>query len=184
MRYKGFSSYSSSREKNPFNIKLDHIHNGQNHQGYKKLKLSNVIQDPSFLRETLTYEIARKYMPASQANYANLYVNDVLIGLYTNVEDVSKEFVDKHFGSRGNAFIKGNPTTVDLNVVNAATLAGVDMFIGTWVSGPDGAAFSADVQNFLLAGGDVFLLQDNAGHDVLGSTLGTAHSSNFMAIST
>ncbi|MEZ4740190.1 MAG: CotH kinase family protein [Flavobacteriales bacterium] len=119
VRYKGFSSYSSSREKNPFNIKLDHIHSGQNHQGYEKLKLSNVIQDPSFLRETMTYEIARKYMPASQANFANLYVNDVLIGLYTNVEDVSKEFVDKHFGSRGNAFVKCNPTTVDLNGENS-----------------------------------------------------------------
>lgn len=119
VRYKGFSSYSSSREKNPFNIKLDHVHNGQDHQGYEKLKLSNVIQDPSFLREAMTYEVARQYMPASQANYADLYVNDVLIGLYTNVEDVSKEFVDKHFGSRGNAFVKCNPTTVDLNGENS-----------------------------------------------------------------
>jgi hypothetical protein len=119
VRYKGFSSYSSSREKNPFNIKLDHIHRGQNHQGYEKLKLSNVIQDPSFLREAMSYEVARKYMPASQAGFANVFVNDVLIGLYTNVEDVSKEFVEKHFGSRNNAFVKGNPTTVDLNGENS-----------------------------------------------------------------
>ncbi|MBK7297598.1 MAG: CotH kinase family protein [Flavobacteriales bacterium] len=119
VRYKGFSSYSSSREKNPFNIKLDHVHAGQNYQGYEKLKLSNVIQDPSFLREVLSYEIVRKYMPASQANYANVYVNDILIGLYANVEDVSKEFVDSHFGSRGNPFVKGNPTTVDLNGENS-----------------------------------------------------------------
>lgn len=119
VRYKGFSSYSSSREKNPFNIKLDHVYPGQNYQGYDKLKLSNVFQDPSFMREVLSYDIARKYMPASQANYADLYVNDVLIGLYTNVEDVSKEFVDKHFGSRGNPFVKGNPATVDLNGENS-----------------------------------------------------------------
>ncbi|MBP6311933.1 MAG: CotH kinase family protein [Flavobacteriales bacterium] len=119
VRYKGFSSYSSSREKNPFNIKLDHVHAGQNYQGYEKLKLSNVIQDPSFLREVLSYEIARQYMPASQANYANVYVNDVLVGLYTNIEDVSKEFVDTHFGSRGNPFVKGNPASVDLNGENA-----------------------------------------------------------------
>lgn len=119
VRYKGYSSYSSSREKNPFNIKLDHVHAGQNYQGYEKLKLSNVIQDPSFLREVLSYEIARQYMPASQANYANVYVNDVLVGLYTNIEDVSKEFVDTHFGSRGNPFVKGNPASVDLNGENA-----------------------------------------------------------------
>lgn len=119
VRYKGYSSYSPSRVKNPFNIKLDHVHPDQNYQGFEKLKLSNVIQDPSFLRETLSYEVARKYMPASRANYANVYVNDVLIGLYTNVEDVNKEFVDLHFGSRGNAFFKCNPATVDLSGENS-----------------------------------------------------------------
>ena len=50
-------------------------------QGINKLKLSNVIQDPSFIREVLSYEIARKYMPASLANFANLYINDTLWGL-------------------------------------------------------------------------------------------------------
>ncbi len=119
VRYKGYSSYSPSRVKNPFNIKLDHVHPGQDYHGFEKLKLSNVIQDPSFLRETLSYEVARKYMPASLANYADVYVNDVLIGLYTNVEDVNKEFVDRHFGSRDNAFFKCNPATVDLSGENS-----------------------------------------------------------------
>jgi hypothetical protein len=61
--------------------------------GFTKLKLSNVIHDPTFVREVLAYEIARKYMPASLANYANLYINDTLIGLYTNVEAVDRRFV-------------------------------------------------------------------------------------------
>jgi hypothetical protein len=34
--------------------------------GYGTLKLANVYNDPSFVREVLSYEIARKYMPASQ----------------------------------------------------------------------------------------------------------------------
>ena len=119
VRYKGFSSYSSTRDKNPFNIKLNEVHQGQNYQGYDKLKLSNVIQDPSFIREVLSYEIARKYMPAPLANFANVYVNDVLIGLYTNVEAVNKEFTEKHFDSRNNTFFKGNPETVDLNGENS-----------------------------------------------------------------
>ena len=66
VRYKGFSSYSSTRDKNPINIDLDYVFSEQTHQGYNKLKLSNVIQDPSFVREAMTYEIARKYMPASK----------------------------------------------------------------------------------------------------------------------
>ncbi|HQW04589.1 MAG: CotH kinase family protein [Flavobacteriales bacterium] len=118
VRFKGYSSYAAGRMKNPFNIKLDEVHNGQEHQGFDKLKLSNVIQDPSFLREVLGYEVARNYMPASGASYANLFVNDTLIGLYTNVEDVGKEFMEAHFGSRDGAFFKGNPPTVDINGAN------------------------------------------------------------------
>ncbi len=119
VRYKGFSSYSSNRDKNPFNISLDYTIADQEHEGFNKIKLSNVIQDPSFVREVLTYEIARKYMPASRANYANVYVNDTLIGLYTNVEAVNKDFVETHFGTRSNTFFKCNPESLELNGENS-----------------------------------------------------------------
>lgn len=119
VRYKGYSSYGSDRVKNPFNIKLNHVHAGQRYQGVDKLKLSNVIQDPSFVREALSYEVARKYMPASRANYARVYVNDVYIGLYTNVESVNAEFTDLHFGTRDGVLVKGNPAQVDLNGENS-----------------------------------------------------------------
>jgi hypothetical protein len=119
IRYKGFSSVSIDRTKNPFNIKLDYTIDGQNHEGFDKIKLSNVIQDPSFVREVLAYEIARKYMPASEANFANVYVNDTLLGLYTNVEAVNKDFVSKHYSSRDNTFFKCNPEHIDLNGENS-----------------------------------------------------------------
>ena len=119
VRYKGFSSASINRVKNPFNIKLNYIVEGQNHLGLDKLKLSNIIQDPSFVREVLSYEIARKYMPCSEANFTNLYVNDTLIGLYSNVEAVNKEFLEKHFSSTDNVLVKGNPEEIDLYGENA-----------------------------------------------------------------
>ena len=114
VRYKGFSSASVTRTKNPFNIKLNYLIQGQNHQGIDKIKLSNIIQDPSFLREVLSYEIVRKYMPASEANYANVYVNDSLMGLYSNVEAVNKEFLEKHFSSPEQVLVKGNPEEINL----------------------------------------------------------------------
>ena len=114
VRYKGYSSVSVNNIKNPFNIKLDHVIEDQNHEGIDKLKLSNVIHDPSFLREVLSYEVCRKYMPASNANYANLYINGVLWGLYTNVEAVNKEFLIENFGSKYSPFFKCNPE--DLNI--------------------------------------------------------------------
>ena len=114
VRYKGFSSVSVNTIKNPFNIKLDYIDNNQNHEGFKKLKLSNVIKDPSFLREVLSYEIARNYMPAPRANYANLYINDTLWGLYVNVESVNDKFTNKHFSSVNSSLVKGNPLNINL----------------------------------------------------------------------
>ncbi|NOQ71910.1 MAG: T9SS type A sorting domain-containing protein [Crocinitomix sp.] len=119
IRYKGYSSASADRVKNPLNIKLDFVHKDQNHEGLDKIKLSNVIHDPSFVREVLSYEIARKYMPASRANFANVYINDVLIGLYSNVESVEADFLENHFESSSNTFFKGNPETLDLDGENS-----------------------------------------------------------------
>ncbi|MCP4125332.1 MAG: hypothetical protein GY751_26665, partial [Bacteroidetes bacterium] len=119
IRYKGFSSVSVDRTKNPFNIKLDHVIDGQDYEDHTKIKLSNVIQDPSFLREVLSYEIARKYMPASQANFARLYINDVYWGLYSNVEDVNDPFLVDHFGESHGSFFKGNPDNLDFDGDNS-----------------------------------------------------------------
>ena len=53
----------------------------QNHEGIDKLKLSNVIQDPSFLREVLSYEVCQEvHAQPPRANYANLYIDDSLSG--------------------------------------------------------------------------------------------------------
>ncbi|MCB0761162.1 MAG: CotH kinase family protein [Flavobacteriales bacterium] len=114
VRYKGFSSVSVDQEKNPFNIKLDYIVAGQSYQGRDKLKLANVIHDPSFLREVLSYEVARQYMPAGMANFAKLFINDEYWGLYTNVEAVEKEFLVNHFPDPDGSFFKCNPEQLDL----------------------------------------------------------------------
>ncbi|MCF7918560.1 MAG: CotH kinase family protein [Candidatus Cloacimonetes bacterium] len=110
VRYKGNSTYNPNRIKNPLNIKLDHVIDDQTIDGYGTLKLANVYNDPSFVRETLSYEIARKYMPASEANYMKVTINGQYLGLYTSVQSVDKFFADTHFGNRDNAFFKGELT--------------------------------------------------------------------------
>jgi len=107
VRYKGNSSYSPNRVKNPFNIKLDHIIDNQTVGPYGTLKLANGFMDPTLVRETLGYEIARKYMPAPRSNYANVYVNDVLMGVYTNDQDVDDYFGEEHFHYGDNTRVKG-----------------------------------------------------------------------------
>lgn len=111
VRYKGNSSYSSQNAKNPLNIKLDHIIDNQTYDGYGTLKLANGYKDPSFVRETLGYEIARTYMPASQANYADVYINGTHIGLYTSVQDVDKQFKNEHFNADDDIRFKGELST-------------------------------------------------------------------------
>lgn len=113
VRYKGNSSYSANRNKNPFNIKVDHIIEDQLIDGkYGTIKLANGFSDPSLVRETLSYEIARKYMPACKANYANVWVNNVLIGVYTSVEDVDSNFMAEHFHTSGKPRFKCDTNTM------------------------------------------------------------------------
>lgn len=110
VRYKGNSSYNANQVKNPLNIKLDYMVDNQEHEDYGTLKLANVYKDPSFVREVLSYEIARQYMPASRANYTKVYINGTYLGLYTSVQDVDKHFVSSHYNSRNNSFFKGELT--------------------------------------------------------------------------
>ena len=107
VRYKGNSTYRRNQKKSPLNIKLDHIIDDQELDGYGTLKLGNAFKDPTFVREVISYEIARKYMPASEANFASVYINGKWIGLYTSVQSVDKFFAEIHFGSRDNPFFKG-----------------------------------------------------------------------------
>jgi len=113
VRYKGNSSYSANRAKNPFNIKLDYMIDDQLLDGkYGTIKLANGFSDPSFVRETLSYEIARKYMPACKANYANVYVNGTLIGAYTSVQDVDTYFMTSNMYCAGKPRFKCDTNTM------------------------------------------------------------------------
>jgi hypothetical protein len=107
VRYKGNSSYNAGQNKNPLNIKLDYIIDGQEYEGYGTLKLANGYKDPSFVREVLSYEIARDYMPASLANFCKVFINGTYLGLYTSVQDVDKKFLRTHYYNGNNPFFKG-----------------------------------------------------------------------------
>jgi hypothetical protein len=108
VKYKGNSSYNVNQVKNPFHIELD-TYLPQDYQGYTDIKLSNIKFDPSFVREALSYTILRQYMHAPKANFANVYVNNSLIGIYTNVESISKKFVSEKFGSNDKPFFDCSP---------------------------------------------------------------------------
>ncbi|MCU0349147.1 MAG: CotH kinase family protein, partial [Saprospiraceae bacterium] len=114
VRYKGNSSYKNPRKNNklklPFNLKANFVHKDQRFEGgYETLKLGNVFMDPSFVRESVSYEIARKYMPAPQSNFAKVYVNGEFIGVYSNTQSVDEKFLDDTFDATDGSFFKCDP---------------------------------------------------------------------------
>ena len=86
-----------------------------------------------------------------------------------------------YFGPAG--IVNRTIQTTDLNAVNAGTLAGVNMFVATWISDGQAAPMSAAVMSFFLGGGDLFLLQDDSGHDGIGSSLGMDTSGSTGSVS-
>ncbi|MCC6838286.1 MAG: CotH kinase family protein [Bacteroidia bacterium] len=111
VKYKGNSSYDSTQIKNPLHIELDNVLN-QSYQGVSDIKLGNGYADPSMIREVLSYDILQNYMHCPRANFAQVYINGNYIGLYSNAENIGKDFVSTHFNSSSNTFLKCNPITV------------------------------------------------------------------------
>lgn len=105
--------FSIGEQRNPLTIRLNYIDKSQNHDGHTVLKLSTALRDPSMIREVLGYEIARNYMPAPQANFARLFVNDDYRGLYVNLEAIDDDFLETHFSSSDNTFVKCRPAETD-----------------------------------------------------------------------
>ena len=128
IKYKGNSSYNANNNKNPLHVNLNYIHGNQNHQGYTDIKLQNGYSDPSMIREVLSYAILEQYMDCPKANFANVYVNGSLRGLYSSAESINEKFNGEHYYLSNDSFFKCNPiggagpgssTSPDLKYINA-----------------------------------------------------------------
>jgi len=113
VRYKGNSTYyftaAFESPKFPLNIDLDLIYNDQDILGYNKVKLSNSIFDPTFVKENLGYLTQSYYLPTPETGYMTISINGEELGLYTSVESINKSFLTKHFGNSDGTFFKCEP---------------------------------------------------------------------------
>ena len=101
VHFRGTSSYFTVRsEKKSFNVAVDYSEDGQRLYGYKTLNLLNGHVDPSFLREVLYNRIARDYVPAMQSNLVKLVINGENWGVYINLQQYNKDFLDEWFGTK------------------------------------------------------------------------------------
>jgi spore coat protein CotH len=76
----------------------------QEYYGYKRLVLDNLVQDPSCLRERMSFLVFEAMGIAAPRNaFAKLYVNGEYWGLYDLVEKVSKPFLEARLGEKSGA---------------------------------------------------------------------------------
>ncbi len=109
VKYKGNSSYNANNNKNPIHIELNYTHGSYDYQGYTDIKLQNGYQDPSMIREVLSYAILEQYMDCPKANFANVYINGTLRGLYSNAQSIDDKFNGDHYYTTDGSFFKCNP---------------------------------------------------------------------------
>jgi hypothetical protein len=112
VKFKGNSSYDSSRAKNPLHIKLDYVHGNASYYGSEDIRLSNGYSDPSLVREVLAYEILGNYMAAPKCNFARVTINGMYYGLFSSVESIDSDFNSTHFYSSSSSFFKCTPENV------------------------------------------------------------------------
>ena len=105
IRKKGFIG-SMNYDKPSFKVRFDKFVDDQTFLDAKRLTLNNDVQDPSYVRQCLAYDLFRAVgTPAPRCNYAHVFVNGTDMGVYTNVESIKKPFVRRHFSDpEGNLY--------------------------------------------------------------------------------
>ena len=123
IRTKGNSSLSavanSNGERFSFKLDMNEYVSGQKLLNLKKLNLNNNYKDPTYMRETIAYNLMREMgVPAPRTSYANLYINGELHGLYTLVEQVDGEFLEQQFANSEGDLYKPDSTGITNGVGN------------------------------------------------------------------
>ncbi|MBQ8591985.1 MAG: CotH kinase family protein [Lachnospiraceae bacterium] len=92
------SSYGNDRYS--FKIEFDHYDSSNTYYGLDKLCLNNMIQDNTYMKDYLTYQMMAEMGVASPlCSYVYITVNGEDWGLYLAVEGVEDSFLKRNFGN-------------------------------------------------------------------------------------
>ena len=103
IRGKGNTSLSSvdsyGNNRYSFKIEFDHYDNTNTYHGLDKLVLNNIIQDNTYMKDYLTYQMMNKMgVAAPLCSYVYITVNGEDWGLYLAVEGVEESFLQRNYG--------------------------------------------------------------------------------------
>ena len=102
--FRGNSSFSMvpAGLKRSFNVTVDLAVKDQNLLGFRTLNLLNGVNDPTQMRGVLFQQIAGHYVPAARGNFVRVVVNGESWGVYSNIEQINRDFVaDRFKGENG-----------------------------------------------------------------------------------
>jgi hypothetical protein len=104
LRLRGNSSRFS--KKKSFKISFNEYVSGRRYQGVKKINLNGQHNDPTMIREKLFYDSWEKAgMAERRTSFVRLYINLAYYGLYTNLEEYDKDWLQKVYGENsGNLY--------------------------------------------------------------------------------
>lgn len=103
IRAKGNTSLSSvasyGNNRYSFKIEFDHYDNANTYYGLDKICLNNIIQDNTYMKDYLTYQLMLSYdVNAPLCSYTYITVNGEDWGLYLAVEAVEEAFLQRNYG--------------------------------------------------------------------------------------
>ncbi|MCC7504073.1 MAG: CotH kinase family protein [Saprospiraceae bacterium] len=96
LRLRGNTSLAAAKKS--FKISFNEYAPGREYQGVRKLSLRAQHNDPTLVREKLFYEVWKKAgMPERRAAFVRLYINQQYRGLYTNIEELDKQWLGRTY---------------------------------------------------------------------------------------
>lgn len=114
VRPKGNSSLNSVVRQGSARLSLkvdfNFFNSARTFRGLKKLNYNNGFNDPTFIREHISYELFDLMdLPTPRTSFVDLWINDMHMGLYTQVEQVDKTFLSRYFSDVGGNLYKPEP---------------------------------------------------------------------------
>jgi spore coat protein CotH len=115
IRLRGNASHWPTQGKMQFEIQFNTFAKKGRFMGLRQVLFDAAEYNRSFLRDRLALAILRDAgVPAPCANNARLVVNGEYYGLFTSIEKVDKEFLERHFeNSDGNLYKRGGGGSLD-----------------------------------------------------------------------
>lgn len=111
-----------------FKIEFDHYDGAQNYYGLDKLSLNNIIQDNTYMKDYLTYQMMGYFdVAAPLCSYVYLTVNGEDWGLYLAVEGVEESFLKRNYGANYGELYKP-----DSQSLGGGRGAGASFDMGEW----------------------------------------------------